>query len=68
MPNNQDNKLISFEDYKASFKGMCTDDMALEMWIIFETTQQKDSEKLRREIKDAKEMVENANTSVHNGV
>ena len=59
------NKLISFEDYKASFEGMCTDDMALERWIILETTQQKDSEKLRREIKNAKEMVENANPSVH---
>ena len=40
--NNQDYKSKSFEDYKAQFQGLCTDSMAFDMWVCFETTRLPD--------------------------
>ena len=55
--NNQDYKSKSFEDYKAQFQGLCTDSMAFDMWVCFETTLEHDSEELKERIRAAKESI-----------
>ena len=40
----------SFEEYKKQFAGLCTDDAALELWILTEVVKEPDSPALVKEV------------------
>ena len=62
--NNQDYNFIPFEQYKDSFKGLCDDSIALEMWQALVLPFESDDENAKMELKKAQEMVENASTKM----
>ena len=52
----------SFQDYKAQFAGLCTDDMAFELWVILVGTQETSDEVFKSELLKAKEVLRNGQT------
>ena len=55
-------KMQSFEDYKAQFAGLCTDDMAYELWIISVGVLEPSEEVFKSELLKAKEVLRNGQT------
>ena len=49
----------SFEDYKAQFAGLCTDDMAYELWIISVGVLEPSDEVFKSELQKAREVLRN---------